>query len=186
MSAGCCTVTFQEAVVSPLLVSTTYCRGDAYYWTYNRGRHEFTFSLHTHDGDWQQTRHYGIGWEQWSPLRVVRGQPRLVSVPHRACLPDRREYLRCDHPAVAVTAFKTSYDGNGHAVRLFNASSDSVKTKLHLGVGIAQATLCDMNEQVIKPVSCESNTMAVSLGPHEIATYLLHLAELPPSPAGRG
>ena len=176
MSAGCCAVNFTDATVAPLLVSTTYCRGDAYYWTHNRGRHAFAFTLHTHDGDWRSGRHYGIGWEQWSPLRVVRSQPRLISVPHRVCLPDRREYLRCDHPAVVVSAFKASYDGNGHVVRLFNVTGKSVNTELHLGFNLVAAALCDMNERPTGPVACGGGILPISLGPHEIATCRLQLA----------
>ena len=173
LSSGCCAVNFQGATVSPLLVSTTYCRGDAYYWTHNRGRHEFTFTLHTHDGDWQARRHYGIGWEQWSPLRVVRGQPRLVSVPHRVCLPGHREYLRCDHPSVVVSALKEAYDGEGLVVRLFNVTGEPAAAELRLGFEVAEAVTCDMNERSTGPVACEGGKLPMSLGPYEIATIRL-------------
>ncbi len=175
MSAGCCAVNFSGATVSPLLVATTYCRGNAYYWMHNRGRHEFAFTLHTHDGNWHCRRHYGIGWEQWAPLRVVRGQPRLVSVPHRVCLPDRREYLRCDHPAIVVSAFKTSDDGDGHVVRLFNVTAEPVTTELHLGMDVTGAASCDMNERPTRPLDSNNRVLPISLGPCEIATYRLEL-----------
>jgi alpha-mannosidase len=172
-SAGCCAWNIAGATLSPLLVQTTYCRGDAYYWTRNRGRHAFAFSLHTHDGDWAASRHYGIGWEHWSPLRVDRAQPRLVSVPGRARLPDRREYVRCDHPAVVVSTLKDAYDGDGCVLRLFNVTRETVETEVRFGFDVAGAAACDMMERSTVPAALAGNTLAISLGPFEIATYRL-------------
>jgi alpha-mannosidase len=158
-----------------LLVSTTYCRGDAYYWTYNRGRHAFSFSLQTHDGNWHAARSYGIGWESWSPLRVVRSQARVVSVPHRRCLPEQKEYLRCDHPGVVATVLKEVYDRTGHVIRVFNVTAERVSTELELAFPIASAEACDMNERSRGSAFWHGNRLQLSLDPHEIATYRLQL-----------
>lgn len=175
MSAGCCAINFDGATVSPLLVQTTYCRGDAYYWTLNEGWHRFEFRLRTHDGDFRVNRDYGIGWEQWSPLRVVRSQPRVVSVPHRRRLPDRREYLRCDHPGVVVSAFKRSEGGESCVLRLFNVTDQRVAAEVATAFTITAAQLCDMNEQAQSTAKHGDHTLPLELGPFEIAVYRLSL-----------
>lgn len=179
IAAGCCAVHVDGATVAPLLVSTTYCRGDAFYWTFNRGRHEFAFTLRTHDGDWRAGRAYGIGWEQWSPLRAARAQPRVVGVPGRGALPERREYARCDHPAVVVTAFKAAYDGAGYVLRLFNVSGESVSATVEFGFDVTAAARCDLNEQADEPVPLEPRRLPLTLGPHEIASYRITLQRGP-------
>lgn len=175
MSAGCAAVNFEGTTISPLLVSTTYCRGDAYYWTHNRGWHEFAFTLETHDGDWRAERAYGVGWEAWSPLRAARSQPRVVSVPHRRCLPTSREYVRCDDPGVVVTVFKEAEDGRGHVLRLFNVTADVVSAQVALGWPIGRAGVCDLNERPASDARFHDNLLEARLGPFEIATYRLQL-----------
>jgi len=172
LSAGCCAVNLNGATVSPLLVSTTYCRGDAYYWTFNRGRHEFTFWLHTHNGDQHLSRAYGIGWEAWNPLRVVRGQPRIVSVPHRRCLPASREYLRCEHPGVVVTVLKSALDGSADRVlRAFNVTDRPVSAAIHCPRPVELAAACDLNESPTGPARWTQTVLHAELAPHQIGCW---------------
>ncbi len=173
LAAGCCAVNFSGATVSPLLISTTYCRGNAYYWTYNRGRHRFSFGLRTHSGNWQADRAYGIGWEQWSPLRVARVQPRLLGVPHRAFLPDAREYLRCDDPRVVVTSLKQADDGAGYVLRVFNVSDQPAATEVTFAFPLRGAASCSMTEEALQTTTHRGNALPVELQPFEIASFRL-------------
>jgi len=176
LASGCCAVNISGATISPLLVSTTYCRGNAYYWTFNRGWHHFSFCLQTHDGAWYAQRAYGIGWEHWSPLRVARVKPRLLGVPHRARLRDTRQYLRCDDPRVVVTTLKQADDGAGYVLRLFNVSDEPVRTEVRLGFELGGAWLCTMTEEALQSVECRGRVLPVALRPFEIASFRLTFA----------
>ena len=89
---------------------------------------------------------------------------------------DRREYLHCDHPAVAVSALSESREGGDHILRLFNVSGEQVEAEVQLGSRLAGAHRCDMNEAPGQPVSHGERVLPIELGPCEIATYRLKLA----------
>lgn len=174
LSAGCCAVHFDRATVSPLLVSTTYCRGDAFYWMENQGIHSFRFDLETHSGDTIGSGAYRIGWEAWSPLRVARVQPRLVGVPHRAVLPETYSFVSCDDVRIVITAFLA--DEGEFLLRLFNTSDMPVHTALELAWDLKSAARCLMTGRPQASVTFHGRTVPVEVGPYEIQTLRLEFA----------
>jgi alpha-mannosidase len=171
MGSGCCAVNFSRTRVAPVLLSTTYCRGDAFYWVTNPGMHRFRFSIKAHGGDHLKDRAYGLGWEQWLPLRTFRPNPRLLGVEHLRRLPDEAGFLRCDHPAVVITALKKADDGEAFVLRLYNTGGEKLETRVGFGFPVVEAVEASLTEQPNGDAGYNGRELPVVLGPYAIKTY---------------
>jgi alpha-mannosidase len=76
------------------------------------GRHEFTYGIHGHAGDWRE------GGADWQALRMEQPMLAFTTAAHEGKLGRSFSLLEIDSKAVAVRAIKMAESGNRVVVRL--------------------------------------------------------------------
>jgi alpha-mannosidase len=130
----------------------------------DRGRHQFTYSLLPHSGDFREA---GVIQQAYSlnvPLlvRQVAPQPGTLGPEH--------SFFSTDRQGVIIESIKNAEDGNGLILRLYEAwgSRGSVKVSTTLPVKTVYRT--DLLERPIEAVQCAGNAVRCDLKPFEIST----------------
>lgn len=134
----------------------------------DKGRHEFTYSLLPHVGDYRSA---GTVREAYSLNQPVCAVP----VPaQKGSLPERFSLFSCDAENVVIETVKQAYDGSGTVVRLYDAFDRRGTVTLKSGVPFRSAALCDMleREQAELPVNADGS-VTLKLKNFEILTLKL-------------
>ncbi|WP_127355779.1 alpha-mannosidase [Actinacidiphila soli] len=101
---------------------------------------------------------------------------------YRINLPERRvpgdaqvaPLVSADHDAVVITAVKLADDASGDVVvRLHEAHGGRVRAELTAGFAVAGATVSDLLERPVSPVSVADGRVELTLRPFEIVTLRL-------------
>jgi alpha-mannosidase len=148
-----------------LLRSTTAPDAEA-----DRGRHEFTYSLFPHAGDWRNgtvAAAYHLNDDV-----IVRSVAERTA---RADVPAVVPIVAVDQPNVVIETVKRAEDGNGIIVRLYEHHRCRRRVALAAGFPIAHAERCDLLEQAIDDESCslEDNVVSFEITPYRIVTLRL-------------
>ncbi|HDS84931.1 MAG TPA: hypothetical protein ENN97_07050 [Phycisphaerales bacterium] len=115
------------------------------------GKHTFHYAVMPHKGNWEQAALWNAA-EQFN-LPLVIGQ---TAPTQKGAEPMQKSFLEISDERIAVSAVKRSENGAGWVVRLFNPASQSVKAKLRLNGGYANAF------PVTSPVERLQNEMELS------------------------
>jgi alpha-mannosidase len=148
-----------------LLRSTTSPDADA-----DRGRHEFTYSLFAHAGDWRNgtvAAAYHLNDEV-----IVRPAPeRGTGADTPAVVP----IVAVDQPNVVIETVKRAEDGNGLIVRLYEHHRCRRRVALTAGFPVAHAERCDIIERPLNDEGCllEGNVVSFEITPYRIVTLRL-------------
>ncbi len=148
-----------------LLRSTTSPDPDA-----DRGRHDFTYSLFSHAGDWRNgtvAAAYHLNDEVI--VRPVTGRDACADAPALAPL------VAVDQPNVVIETVKQAEDGNGIIVRLYEHHRCRGRVALTAGFPITHAERCDILEQPLVGESCslDANVVGFEVTPYQIVTLRL-------------
>lgn len=135
----------------------------------DRGRHEFTYALLPHRGDFRAGRVVEEAYELNVPLRC---EPL---VPHQGTLPAERSYFSTDRSGVVIEAVKWAESGDGIIVRLYEAFGSRGPLLLQTSLPVARVFQTDMLENEEKELTVGPDGVSLSLVPFEILTLKLHL-----------
>ncbi|MEA2062240.1 MAG: alpha-mannosidase [Gemmatimonadota bacterium] len=135
----------------------------------DRGRHEFSFALLPHAGDWRQGGTVHRSREFCTPLYVHRG------VIHDGSLPAAGEaFLSAEPENVIVSAFTAAADGDGFILRCHEAHGTGGRATVSFDLRTpARAEEVDLLERPTGKASFRDNTLSFELGPYEIKTFRL-------------
>ena len=131
----------------------------------DQGRHEFSYALLPHAGDWRQGETIRRAREFNQPLLLLEGAT-LMSFP---------SFLTGIAPNIFVDAVKKAEDGKEIIVRLHEGHGQSCKATLQFGYTIDQAFECDLMETVVKKLSSSRSKLPLKFSPYEIKTLKLRL-----------
>jgi alpha-mannosidase len=148
-----------------LLRSTTSPDADA-----DRGRHEFTYSLFAHAGDWRN----GTVAAAYHLNDKVIVRP-VTERTTRADAPAVAPLVAVDQPNVVIETVKRAEDGNGVIVRLYEHHRSRRRVALTAAFPIVHAERCDLLEQPLADESCslEDNVVSFEITPYRIVTLRL-------------
>lgn len=148
-----------------LLKSALYPNPEA-----DKEHHSFTFSVYPHEGSWKQAGTVQQAYDLNDPL--------LASMKENegGFLPGTFSLVRCLQDNVAVEVVKQAEDGNGWIVRLYEFANRRTKASLQFGFPLRQATLCDMQENDLTPLSPDEYTLDVEMRPYAINTVRVTFA----------
>lgn len=129
----------------------------------DKGAHDFTYSLFTHDGDWRKgglvEAAYHLNW----PLAALAG--RRPQDGHAAAV------FGIDHPALACMAVKMDEDGAGdvilRTVELYGAHGTAT---IRPGFACREAWSCDLLERPVNPLPLSDGGVRLAFRPYEIRT----------------
>jgi alpha-mannosidase len=133
----------------------------------DRGRHEFTYALLPHAGDF---RAGGVIQEAYAlnvPLIVREMKPAAGP------LPASRSFFQLDQPNVIIEAVKLAEDGGALIVRLYEAAGARGAVTLTTMLPVGKAWLADLMENEIRKVPIKNGRIQLDLSPFEIVTLKL-------------
>ena len=132
--------------------------------TADQGRHEFTYALMPHPGDFREAGVIAAAEDLNSPLRVVRG-----SLPAGT----RRSLVEVDAPQVVVEAIKRAEDSDATIVRLYESWGGRCTTRVRTTLPVTRAFLCDLLERETEEIHVNEGVIVLELKPFKILTLKL-------------
>ncbi|HOV75346.1 MAG TPA: glycoside hydrolase family 38 C-terminal domain-containing protein [Candidatus Hydrogenedentes bacterium] len=110
-------------------------------------------------------------------LRLVACAQAGVRTHSAAELPAPRSFLRVESLKAVATAIKPAFDGRGIVVRLWNPSEGKAKAVIVCERAVAEASLCNLNEEHLEPLKPgRDGSVAVGVPSRGLATVRLCLA----------
>jgi alpha-mannosidase len=136
----------------------------------DEGRHEFTYSLYPHGGNWRDALTVRRGYELNYPLLARQIEK------HEGSLKDEFSFITVDGENIVLTAVKKAEDGAGLILRYYEWAGKESDVKLHLPAGAQTASETDLMERPVAELAVKNDTVAVHTKPYEIKTVLIRFA----------
>lgn len=131
----------------------------------DEGRHEFTYSLYPHAGDWREAKTVQRAYELNAPL-IAKS-----AAAHKGELPKTYGFVSVDCPNVVIDCVKKAEDSDATIVRMYEAHGARSRAKLAFAQKPVTVTECDLMEQNDVPVEVRGSTVSFSIKPWEIRTF---------------
>ncbi|MFM7601107.1 MAG: alpha-mannosidase [Pseudanabaena sp.] len=132
----------------------------------DRGRHEFTYRLVPHQGDWREANIVQLAQELNNPLVL---QSSLIQS-------SQSSFLQVSAPNIILSALKRSQDQSGWVMRFYESYGRTTETNIEISnlfFPIDQTWECDLMENkitMILPNEINLNHFKLTFKPYEIKT----------------
>jgi alpha-mannosidase len=146
----------------------------------DEGRHEFTYSLYAHGGNWRDALTVRRGYELNYPLLARQVEK------HAGDLKDELSFLSVQGDNVVLTAMKKAEDTDALILRYYEWAGKEGDVKLHLPAGAQAASETDLMERPLGELPVKDGAVTVHTKPYEIKTILIRFAPKAPEHAGGG
>lgn len=133
----------------------------------DRGRHEFTYSLLPHAGDWRTGGTVRRAWELNVPVVCV---PASGGSPASA-----RSFVGIDGPGV-LEALKPAEDGDGWILRVSEPHGGRGRVAVGVPRSLARVEACNHVEEGGEPVAHDGSAFSFPIRPFETRTFRLRFA----------
>ena len=130
-------------------------------------RHEFTYSLFPHSGDFREAGTVKLAYLLNSPLEAKKIESQNGS------LPEEYSLLSIDSENVICETVKNAEDGDGVIVRLYECCNSRANVNLTLGFDFDDVYLTDLLENEERKLRKHGRTVNLTLNPFEIVTLKL-------------
>ncbi|MBN2082285.1 alpha-mannosidase [bacterium] len=136
------------------------------------GRHEISYGLAGHAGDWRTGNAY------WQAYRLEQPLLAFSCGKHPGFAGRELPLVTVDHPGVRVLATKLAEDSAELIVRLVELDGES-KDAVRIGLfqPIAEAREVDGQEYELGPAQVTDGVLVTGFGPYQLRTFALKLAE---------
>jgi len=131
----------------------------------DEGRHEFTYSLYPHAGDWRDAGTVRRAYELNAPLIAMNTNP------HEGDLPKAFGFISVDRANVLVDCVKKAEDSDATIIRLYEAHGARSSVNLAFAQKPTAVTECDLMEEHDVQVELNGSTIRFSIKPWEIRTF---------------
>ncbi len=126
----------------------------------DEGRHEFTYSLLPHPGDWRTGDTVRQAWQLNVPLFAVPTAVQREAV----------SFLTVGGPAL-LEALKPADDGDGMILRLYEPSGSRGLVSVTLNLPATEVVPCNLVEENEAPIELEGATFRFPIKPFQIKTF---------------
>ncbi|MDB6122659.1 MAG: glycosyl hydrolase 38-like protein [Pedosphaera sp.] len=134
------------------------------------GRHEFTYALQGHRGDWRS------GKADWEAARLSQPLQAFRTVPHSGKLGRTFSLLRTSSDQIAMRTMKLAEESDKVVVRLQELHGFAVSAvELQTSKGLAGVTEINGVEQVLQPVASSGKKMMLDFKPYQIRSLACDL-----------
>lgn len=130
-------------------------------------RHEFTYSLFPHSGDFREAGTVKLAYLLNSPLEAKKIESQ------NGTLPEEYSLLSIDSENVICETVKNAEDGDGVIVRLYECCNSRANVNLTLGFDFDDVYLTDLLENEERKLRKHGRTVNLTLKPFEIVTLKL-------------
>ena len=145
-------------------------RGYAYQDHQDHGRHQFTYSIVAHEGDWRQG---GVVRQAETLNQPVKA---FTTTRHAGNLGRSFCFAHVHGEGVALRALKKAEDGSGYVVRVYELNGRGAQdASISFSDLIAEAFELNGNEAVIGPAQTPENELHFDIGPWGMKTFLVRL-----------
>src|SRR6266852_295428 len=135
----------------------------------DEGRHEFTYSLYAHSGNWKDALTLRRGYELNYPLLVRQLEK------HSGSLPEQHSFLELKAENVVLTAAKKAEDDGTIIFRFYEWDGKQGDIVLRPDSGVVSAEETDLMERTLQELAIENGGVTVHTKPFEIKTVRLKL-----------
>jgi alpha-mannosidase len=132
----------------------------------DQGRHQFTYALLPHTGDWRVGGVAREAYELNYPLLALR-----VDGLREGQLPPCLSLIAVDAENVVVESVKKAEDGEAWIVRVYENMQSRGRARLSFGRPVLQAVECNLIEEEDHPVEHDQDSFTISISPFEIKTF---------------
>jgi len=135
--------------------------------TADLGRHEFTYSLLPHKGDWRQAE---------TVRRAMELNVPMVAAPVRGRggkLPASHSFIMIDGDHVVFETLKRAEDGRGWIVRLYEAHGGRETVTVRCRFPVKSVVECNLVEEDEKKLPFRKGRFTFEIKPYEIKTFRL-------------
>lgn len=137
----------------------------------DRGKHEFTYRLVPHQGDWRTANIVQLGQELNHPIMIN----------HLENQANQASFLQVSAPNIILSALKRSQDQSAWIFRFYEAHGQVTETKIDISsdlLSIKEIWECDLMEQPTIAIADEQsnslpNSLQITFQPYEIKTLKL-------------
>ena len=149
-----------DGVISlTLLKCGTYPNPEA-----DKHRHEFTYSLYPHAGDFREAGTINKAYELNIPMDAYE-----VKV-QNGKLPESFSLVSFSGDGVFCETVKAAEDRRGTIVRAYESFNRKCETKMTVGFEAKKAYICNLSEEDIREVKIENGKIDLAFKPFEIVT----------------
>ena len=132
----------------------------------DQGRHEITYSLYPHSGDWRKADTVRRGYELNNPLIAI------TTTNHAGRLPKEHSFLRVEPSNLVVTAFKRAEDSGDLILRFYESQGKPGAAGIRFGTGVKSVCEADLMERPLNkpPIPVAGGRISAPFGKWEIKT----------------
>ncbi|MBM3212032.1 alpha-mannosidase, partial [Candidatus Poribacteria bacterium] len=131
----------------------------------DEGKHEFTYSLYPHAGDWRSGETAQRAYELNCPLMAV------VCEPHTGSLPKMVSFCHLDKNHVIIDTIKKAEDSDDIIIRLYEAYGQRGNVTLNFEYTPKRISECNLMEEKDKHLDLNGNSLVFHINPYEIKTF---------------
>jgi alpha-mannosidase len=140
----------------------------------DRGRHEFTYSLFPHAGDWRAGATVRRAWELNVPVTCVAGAGRPGGA-GGSSPPAAGSFIALEGPGV-LEAFKRAEDGDGWILRVSEPHGGRGTVRVRLPRPPARVEACNHVEEGAEAAEHDGAAFRFPIKPFEVRTFRLRFA----------
>ncbi len=137
----------------------------------DEGKHEFTYALYPHAGDWKQAQTVRRGYELNYKLMAMQVEN------HSGVLGTEHSYLKIEPANVILTAWKKAEGEDSLILRFYEWAGTASDVKLQLPAGVNSATETNLMEQPSGNLPVENDMVRIQVKAYEIKTVKVHFAQ---------
>lgn len=130
-------------------------------------RHEFTYSLYPHAGDFREAGTIRKAYE----LNVPMDAKKIL--PQKGTLPEKYSLAHFDSDGIFCETIKGAEDGNGCVIRAYESFNRKTETYMTVGFDFEKAYICDLCENIVSEVRAKDGKIKLSFAPFEIISIKL-------------
>jgi alpha-mannosidase len=139
--------------------------------TQDWGRHEFTYGLAGHAGDWR------AGQTDWQAQRLNQPLVAFEATSHAGALGKSFSLLEVGHSRVRVLAVKKAEESDETIVRLVELDGRRAPgVRVRFAGGVASAREVTGQEQPLGAATVSKGELVTDFGPYQLRTFALRLA----------
>lgn len=133
----------------------------------DREKHEFTYLLYPHAGDWKTGGTVQMAYNLNCPMYAI------VEEAHAGVMPQEYSFIGLDCENVIVDTIKKAEDSDDIIVRVFECYNRRTKVRASMHKEIERLAECDLMENETEVLSAHGNTFEFEIKPYEIKTFKL-------------
>jgi len=136
----------------------------------DRGEHKFIYSLYPHAGTLSQSDVVKEAYALNNPLTVKK-----IAANENGDLAPVFSFAHTDKSRAVIETIKRAEDADGYVIRLYDSKGTKGEVTLSLGIDFENAYECDMQENILAPLTKEGRDVKLSLSNFEIKTIKITL-----------